>query len=35
MVRTGVVAMGRGTRIHDTRYEPFVQSNGKQGRVAI
>lgn len=30
MVRTGVVAMGRGTRIHDTEYEPPVplKSNG-------
>lgn len=31
MVRTGVVAMGRGTRIQDTQYEPPVVSaaNGK------
>lgn len=31
MVRTGVVAMGRGTRIQDTQYEPVVPvtvSNG-------
>lgn len=29
MIRTGVVAMGRGTRIHDTAYEPkVVSSNG-------
>lgn len=32
MIRTGVVAMGRGTRIHDTQYEPVVprksSSNG-------
>lgn len=34
MVRTGVVAMGRGTRIQDTQYEPPVQvknsTNGYQ-----
>lgn len=30
MIRTGVVAMGRGTRIHDTNYEPAipVKQNG-------
>jgi len=30
MIRTGVVAMGRGTRIHDTNYEPVipVKQNG-------
>lgn len=27
MIRTGVVAMGRGTRIHDTDYEPPVPLN--------
>jgi acetolactate synthase I/III small subunit len=32
MVRTGVVAMGRGTRILDTQYEPPVAvSNGNSG----
>lgn len=30
MIRTGIVAMGRGVRIHDTEYEPpvKVKSNG-------
>lgn len=28
MIRTGVVAMGRGTRIHDTEYEPVFKKNG-------
>lgn len=28
MVRTGVVAMGRGVRIQDTQYEPAINSNG-------
>lgn len=30
MIRTGLVAMGRGTRIHDTEYEPAmpVKKNG-------
>ncbi|MCB9451641.1 MAG: acetolactate synthase small subunit [Anaerolineaceae bacterium] len=28
MVRTGVVAMGRGTRILDTEYVPQIMSNG-------
>lgn len=28
MVRTGVVAMGRGTRIQDTEYEPVPTKNG-------
>lgn len=27
MIRTGVVAMGRGTRIHDTEYEPAMPFN--------
>ena len=27
LVRTGVVAMGRGTRIHDTQYEPVMPSS--------
>ncbi len=27
LVRTGVVAMGRGTRIHDTQYEPAMPSS--------
>jgi acetolactate synthase-1/3 small subunit len=32
MVRTGVVAMGRGTRILDTDYEPAVTyANGNKG----
>lgn len=34
LVRTGVVAMGRGTRIQDTQYEPVyshVVSNGSSG----
>ncbi len=33
MVRTGVVAMGRGTRIQDTQYEPVVPAgvNGSNG----
>ncbi|MCU0475426.1 MAG: acetolactate synthase small subunit [Anaerolineae bacterium] len=29
LVRTGVVAMGRGTRIQDTEYEPVVYENGQ------
>jgi acetolactate synthase I/III small subunit len=35
MVRTGVVAMGRGTRIFDAEYEPLVPqtSNGKAPHV--
>lgn len=28
LVRTGVVAMGRGTRIQDTEYQPVVNGNG-------
>jgi len=28
MVRTGVVSMGRGTRIQDTEYEPVLTKNG-------
>lgn len=28
LVRTGIVAMGRGTRIQDTEYEPVVYENG-------
>lgn len=28
MIRTGVVAMGRGTRIQDTQYEPVIAENG-------
>ena len=39
MVRTGVVAMGRGTRILDTDYEPVVSytngSNGDHGRYSV
>lgn len=31
LVRTGVVAMGRGTRILDTTYEPRVFSNSQNG----
>jgi acetolactate synthase I/III small subunit len=32
IVRTGVVAMGRGTRIQDTQYEPAVSvTNGSNG----
>lgn len=30
MIRTGVVAMGRGTRIHDTEYQPVFQKNGSR-----
>jgi acetolactate synthase I/III small subunit len=35
MVRTGIVAMGRGTRIQDTQYEPNVPvaTNGKSSVV--
>jgi acetolactate synthase I/III small subunit len=28
LVRTGLVAMGRGTRIMDTTYEPYFSTNG-------
>ena len=36
MVRTGVVAMGRGTRILDTDYEPPVAvANGATGRYSV
>lgn len=36
MVRTGVVAMGRGTRILDTDYEPPVAvTNGATGRYSV
>jgi acetolactate synthase I/III small subunit len=37
MVRTGVVAMGRGTRIHDTQYEPVRanHNNGSHGRYSV
>lgn len=35
MVRTGVVSMGRGTRIHDTEYEPFYVKNGAIHKTAI
>ncbi len=28
LIRTGVVAMGRGTRIYDTEYEPTFNQNG-------
>lgn len=39
MVRTGVVAMGRGTRILDTDYEPAMSysngSNGSTGRYSV
>ncbi len=34
LVRTGVVAMGRGTRIQDTQYEPAVVSVALNGNVA-
>lgn len=30
LVRTGLVSMGRGTRIHDTDYEPVHAQNGYQ-----
>jgi len=34
MVRTGIVAMGRGTRIQDTHYEPAVPVvNGMNGAI--
>lgn len=36
MVRTGLVSMGRGTRIHDTEYEPVVPgSNGKVYKTTV
>lgn len=38
MVRTGIVAMGRGTRIHDTQYEPVNRANqngGNHGRYSV
>lgn len=33
LVRTGVVAMGRGTRIQDTEYEPVVYENGHSANI--
>lgn len=35
MVRTGVVAMGRGTRILDTQYEPAVPVANGNGRQTV
>jgi acetolactate synthase-1/3 small subunit len=36
MVRTGIVAMGRGTRIQDTQYEPVIPaSNGNSHRLNV
>ena len=32
MVRTGMVAMGRGTRIHDTQYEPVMPAPNGNGQ---
>ncbi len=32
MVRTGVVAMGRGTRVHDTQYVPIAPVTNGNGR---
>lgn len=32
MVRTGLIAMGRGTRIHDTQYEPAIPSTSGNGQ---
>lgn len=33
MIRTGIVAMGRGTRIQDTEYQPVVNGNGIHNNV--
>lgn len=39
MVRTGIVAMGRGTRIHDTQYEPaygaITEGSGSSNGVVV
>ena len=35
MMRTGVVAMGRGTRVQDTEYEPVFARNGAESFVSI
>ncbi len=34
LVRTGVVAMGRGTRILDTQYQPVVPATSENGAAA-
>jgi hypothetical protein len=31
MVRTGIVAMGRGMRIQDTQYEPAAKTTKSNG----
>ena len=35
MIRTGVVAMGRGIRITDTEYQPAVPVNGSSGNYHV
>ena len=35
MVRTGVVAMGRGTRIQDTEYQPAFSKNGNTAQASL